>query len=207
MSEDKTKEKDVLEEAGWDQSRPEIYVDVRYTSPTSLSIEGADFDIVENHKDALDIDLVKERYSDIFEKFDYIVGDIGYDKLRLRGLYEDDTRGVPLDMRISTLEDYLIEYCNFDSPYFVLKRLSEKTVFPDYDPKDRLRNQGSGKHKQKGRKKKRPKKQQRKRSHRKFETKKKKEVERVGRDKKGPVQEKVSRDDDGKKRFKIKKKE
>ena len=32
------------------------------------------------------------RYSDILDKYDYIVGDYGYDQLRLKGFYKDSNK-------------------------------------------------------------------------------------------------------------------
>lgn len=99
---------------------------VKRIDTDQLLLNGAKFQIVTDHKDALDLEMLEERYSEILEKYDYIVGDISYDKLRLRGFYEDDTKKVPIDMRISSLEDYLLEYCSFGCKYFVLKRLDPK---------------------------------------------------------------------------------
>lgn len=110
---------------------------VKMIHEDELLIDGQRFKILENKNQALDLDQLNQRYSQLFEKFDFIVGDLGFDQLRLRGFYYSDTAGVPLDMRISTLEDYLNEYCNFGCDYFVLERLDEKTVFPDYKKKSK----------------------------------------------------------------------
>lgn len=97
-----------------------------------LMIKDARYEIVEDHKEALDLEVLEQRYSDIFEKYDYMIGDISRNQLRLRGFYEDDNDSVPIDMKISSLEDYLAEYCSFGCPYFVLKRLAPKKNFKPY---------------------------------------------------------------------------
>lgn len=71
---------------------------------------------------------MNERYNEILDKYDYIVGDWGYDQLRLRGFYKDDRRGVSKDQLIGTLEDYLYEYCNFGCAYFVLACLDKSVT-------------------------------------------------------------------------------
>ncbi|WP_397539768.1 YutD family protein [Rummeliibacillus pycnus] len=80
------------------------------------------------------IDEVKEgfkqedfilRFSDILSKYDYIVGDWGYGQLRLKGFYEDKNQKASFDTRISTLQDYIYEYCNFGCSYFVLKKIGK----------------------------------------------------------------------------------
>ncbi len=48
------------------------------------------------------LERLNERYNDILDKYDFIVGDWGYDQLRLRGFYKDDRRGASKDQLIST---------------------------------------------------------------------------------------------------------
>ncbi len=89
-----------------------------------IHVHGQRFELVTENKDGWNIEAFREKYFDeIFDKYDYIVGDWGYDKLRLKGFYEKDKKDVPLDQTISTLEDYIYEYCNFGCAYFVLKRV------------------------------------------------------------------------------------
>lgn len=138
-----------------------------------VSIEGSQYEIIEDATNTFDPVLFKQRYTDLFEKFDYIVGDMAYDKLRLRGFYEESVEDVPVDMHISSLEDYLVEYCNFGVKYYVLKRLDEKTVFPDYRKKknknrkqNRKRNTNQPKNKQKKKFNKKPTNKNNKKPHR-----------------------------------------
>lgn len=89
----------------------------------TIGIKNKAYKIKENYREALDLELLEERYSELLDKYDYIVGDMSYGKLRLRGFYEDSNRKAPIDMRISSLEDYLLEYCSFGCAYFVLENL------------------------------------------------------------------------------------
>ncbi|WP_208559344.1 YutD family protein [Marinilactibacillus kalidii] len=92
----------------------------------TLSLNGDAYKVVENYREALDLEMLEARYSDFLDKYDYIVGDISYEKLRLRGFYYSKNKKVPIDMRISSLKDYLTEYCNFGCAYFVLERMEPK---------------------------------------------------------------------------------
>lgn len=92
----------------------------------TVGIKNKSYKIKENYREALDLELLEERYSDLLDKYDFIVGDMSYGKLRLRGFYEDSNRKAPIDMRISSLEDYLLEYCSFGCAYFVLENLDSK---------------------------------------------------------------------------------
>lgn len=82
--------------------------------------------LVKNHRDAFDGERLGERFSDVLSKYDYIVGDWGYDQLRLKGFFNESNRKATPEQRIDTLEDYLYEYCNFGCAYFVIERVGGK---------------------------------------------------------------------------------
>lgn len=113
-----------------------------------LLIDGVAYQIAMNYREVLDIEDLNQRYSDIFEKYEYIVGDYSRNQLRLRGFYEDETQQVPIDMHISFLDEYLNEYCSFGCGYFVLKRLEPTKNFTPYQ-KSKQDTGGSHKHSKK----------------------------------------------------------
>ena len=86
-----------------------------------ILIDQREYRLVENYRDAFDLVKMNERYSDILNRYDYIVGDIGFEQLRLKGFFGDHQHKMPMDTRIGALQDYLYEYCNFGCAYFVLE--------------------------------------------------------------------------------------
>nr|WP_321314897.1 YutD family protein [uncultured Ligilactobacillus sp.] len=96
---------------------------------TEVMIDDDLYELVENYHDGFQIEKIKERFSPVLTKFDYIVGDMGYDQLRLRGFYKN-SRKVSATKKIDQLQDYLYEYCNFGCPYFILKNLNVHESFP-----------------------------------------------------------------------------
>lgn len=88
------------------------------------------FELVEEFRNGWNPEAFKERYSDILDKYDYVVGDWGYGQLRLRGFYDSSNRRVPLEQRIATLDEYLHEFCNFGCAYFVLRRVKTGLEVP-----------------------------------------------------------------------------
>ncbi|MBG9911873.1 hypothetical protein ABD83_10520 [Bacillus xiamenensis] len=88
-----------------------------------IVVQNATFDLVRDIKDGFDEEAFKARYSDILNKYDYIVGDWGYNQLRLKGFFDDQNQKATFDTKISTLDEYIYEYCNFGCAYFVLKRI------------------------------------------------------------------------------------
>ncbi|MED1792012.1 YutD family protein [Brevibacillus nitrificans] len=88
-----------------------------------IRTQAGTYEVMEENRDGWNPEAFKERYSDILDKYDYIVGDWGYGQLRLRGFYTDLNRKVPFEQRIAALDEYLHEFCNFGCPYFVLRKV------------------------------------------------------------------------------------
>ncbi len=84
------------------------------------------YKLLVNYREGFDPQRLGERYSDVLAKYDYVVGDWGFEQLRLKGFFEVTNRKATPDQRIDTLEDYLYEFCNFGCAYFVIARLGEK---------------------------------------------------------------------------------
>lgn len=96
-----------------------------------INIEGYEYELIEDYKEAFQEEVFKERYSDILARYDYIVGDWGYNQLRLKGFFDDKNQKATFDTKISTLQDYLYEYCNFGCAYFVLHKSGKSTQQPE----------------------------------------------------------------------------
>ncbi len=86
------------------------------------------FELIENYRECFNEEQFIARYSDILDKYDYIVGDYGYDQLRLKGFYKDSNKKAEMSKRFSNIQAYIFEYCNFGCPYFVLRHLSKQEV-------------------------------------------------------------------------------
>ncbi len=112
---------------------PEMYNYNKFPGPQFITFEnhvksdGIDLLILENEKEAFDVTTFSQRFSEILLKYDYIVGDFGNEQLRLKGFYKDSD-GVKRGNRISRLEDYIKEYCNFGCAYFILENPEPKEI-------------------------------------------------------------------------------
>ncbi|QBO35310.1 DUF1027 domain-containing protein [Periweissella cryptocerci] len=95
-------------------------VELHHLEGDNLSINGHPYQLVTNYREAFDDTKLKARFSSILTKYNYIVGDISADQLRLKGFYEASRPNTPRAQTIDALEDYLYEYVNFGAPYFVL---------------------------------------------------------------------------------------
>lgn len=111
----------------------------------TFKLAGIEYKLIENYREAFDMEMMENRFTDYLLKYDYIVGDIAYEKLRLRGFFEDYRKSVPIDMKISNLEDYLVEFCNFGAQYFVFERVEKKKEDPEpyFKPRKHKRSKKS----------------------------------------------------------------
>ena len=113
-------------------------------SDTQMLIDGHPYVLVKNYRDGFRTDKLKERFSQILTKYDYIVGDWGYDQLRLRGFYESGSKKGTPSQNIDRLMDYLYENCNFGCAYFVLRNLDVQKPTP-VPKEERRKNRVSSK--------------------------------------------------------------
>lgn len=88
-------------------------------------IDGFEYELITDYRDAFKQEDFNGRYAEILNKYDYIVGDWGYGQLRLKGFFEDKNQKASFDTKISTLADYLYEYCNFGCAHFVLRKVGK----------------------------------------------------------------------------------
>ncbi|CRH93502.1 YutD family protein [Streptococcus dysgalactiae] len=112
---------------------PEMYNYNKFPGPEfshfyqQVKAEGIEFLLLENVQNAFDTTSFGQRYTEILLKYDYIVGDWGNEQLRLKGFYKD-SNDVKKTNRISRLEDYIKEFCNFGCAYFVLENPNPKEI-------------------------------------------------------------------------------
>lgn len=90
-------------------------------------IDGREYELIENVRNAFDVEVLKEKYDPFLNQYDYLVGDVSSEHLRLKGFYDSHDRA-PIDKKANVIIDYLEEYCNPGSPYFVLHLVEQNAV-------------------------------------------------------------------------------
>jgi uncharacterized protein YutD len=94
----------------------------KFRGENMVCVENSCYEIVEERGDGYNEEAFLNRYSEILTKYDYIVGDWGYGQLRLKGFFDDHNQKASFDTKISTVSEYLYEFCNFGCAYFILKK-------------------------------------------------------------------------------------
>lgn len=88
----------------------------------NVVIEKNEYKIIKNYRDAFDLEELKKCYTDFFEDYDYIVGDIAYNKLRLKGFYNENNKKVKELNNYKNVDKYLKEKCANDCKHFILEK-------------------------------------------------------------------------------------
>ena len=88
-----------------------------------IILNNNNYELLHNYKDAFDEEEVKEKFTEYFNDYDYILGDIAYNKLRLKGFYNENNPKVNKINNYKNLNKYLEKNCAVDCKYFVVKKI------------------------------------------------------------------------------------
>ncbi len=89
----------------------------------NIILNEKEYEVVSNDKDCLNVEELKEKYTDYFEGFDYVFGDYAYEKLRLKGFYESNNKKASKINDIKYLDDYKKNYCSYGARTFLIKKV------------------------------------------------------------------------------------
>ena len=81
------------------------------------------YELMENYKDGFELDAVKEKFTDYFYDYDYLLGDWSYGKLRLKGFCNRTNRKCNRINDIKYKDKYIKELCSYECRYFILKKI------------------------------------------------------------------------------------
>ena len=90
-----------------------------------IVLEDNEYELKEDNGDCFVESDVKEKYTDYFYDFDYILGDYAYNKLRLKGFCEKDNKRYNKINDYNTKDEYLKNLCAYKCKYFVLKKVKK----------------------------------------------------------------------------------
>jgi len=96
-----------------------------------IAINGINYEVVKNVKDAVDIEILKEKITDYFEPYDYIVGDWAYGKIRLKGFYDSKNKNCKKINDIKELDNYINDMCAYGCRWFQLKKIKDWNSYYD----------------------------------------------------------------------------
>lgn len=88
-----------------------------------IQVEKNNYELIKDYKDAFNEEEFINKCTDYFYDYDYIVGDIAYSKLRLKGFYDEKNKKANKINNFKNLDAYLKDNCAVDCKYFIVKKL------------------------------------------------------------------------------------
>ena len=87
-----------------------------------VRINDRDYELIKNYKEGYEEEEFMSKCTDYFYDYDYIVGDIAYGKMRLKGFYDSKNKKVKKINDYKNIDKYLNDDCAKDCRYFILKK-------------------------------------------------------------------------------------
>lgn len=91
-----------------------------------IKINGKEYEVIKDDDKIINEEELKEKITEYYDDFTYIIGDIAYNKLRLKGFYDDNDKRCKKFNSIKYLDDYLKNYCAYGCKWFEIKRIDKK---------------------------------------------------------------------------------
>ena len=90
----------------------------------NIEVNNKQYELIKNYKEAFEKEEFLSKCTDYFYDYDYIVGDIAYGKLRLKGFYDEKSKKVNKINNFKNVDEYLKQYCANDCKHFILKKIN-----------------------------------------------------------------------------------
>ncbi len=90
-----------------------------------IEVENQQYELIKDYKEAFDKEEFTSKCTDYFYDYDYIVGDIAYGKLRLKGFYDEKSKKVKKINNYKDVDVYLKNNCAVDCRYFIVKKVNK----------------------------------------------------------------------------------
>ena len=88
-----------------------------------IEVNGCVYELIVNYRDAFDGTDFLSKFTDYFYDYDYVVGDIAYGKLRLKGFYDSSNKKVKKINDYKYVSRYLSEMCANDCQHFIVHKI------------------------------------------------------------------------------------
>lgn len=82
-----------------------------------------EYELIKDYKNGFDNEEIKNRITDYFKDYDYIIGDWSYGKLRLKGFCNKDNCKNRDINSYEKKDEYIKNSCAYECRYFILKKI------------------------------------------------------------------------------------
>ena len=88
----------------------------------NIILEEQEYKLFKDYREGYDSEALKERFTDYFLPYDYVLGDWSYGKLRLKGFYKKEHKDCRALNNFEGIENHLKKNCAFDCRYFIIEK-------------------------------------------------------------------------------------
>ena len=88
-----------------------------------ITVNNRKYQVLTNYKDGINIEALEEKITEYFDDFDYIVGDIAYGKLRLKGFNSKTNKNFKELNDVDKVEDYIKKNCAYGCRWFMISEI------------------------------------------------------------------------------------
>lgn len=81
------------------------------------------YEIIKDYKNGFEEETTREKLTDYFNEYDYILGDWSYGKLRLKGFNNKENKNFKTINDIDRVDEYIKKHCSYECRYFILKKI------------------------------------------------------------------------------------
>lgn len=81
------------------------------------------YEIIKDYKNGFEDESTREKLTDFFVEYDYILGDWSYGKLRLKGFCNKENKNFKEINDIEKVDEYIKKHCSYECRYFILKKI------------------------------------------------------------------------------------
>lgn len=90
-----------------------------------ITLNGMKYEVIKNVKDAINIEEIESKLTEYFDDFDYIVGDIAYSKLRLKGFNNNSNKNFKPINDVDTVDEYIKNNCAYGCRWFMISKIKD----------------------------------------------------------------------------------
>ena len=88
-----------------------------------ITINNRKYQVLNNYKDAINVEELGKKKTEYFDDFDYIVWDIAYGKLRLKGFNSKTNKNFKDLNDVDKVSDYIKNNCAYGCRWFMISEI------------------------------------------------------------------------------------
>ena len=85
-------------------------------------LNNQEYELIKNYRDAFNEKELIDKFTEYFNDYDYVVGDIAYSKLRLKGFYNPNNKKANKINNYKNIDNYLQKNCAVDCKHFIIRK-------------------------------------------------------------------------------------